>query len=97
GRTTLVELRTMAKHPAYERNFEISESQRRTVFGASYVNYSPGTALWVAAGQPIGVGKRPATARLAIHVAVATTTLKVSDDRARTLATNIALAVNASK
>lgn len=87
----------MVKHPAYERNFVLSESQRRTVFGAAYLNYTSGTALWVAAGQPIGMGKKPVTARLAIHVAVATKDLNISDDRARTSATNIALALNAAK
>ncbi len=86
----------MAKHPAYEQNFVISESQRRTVFGATYIN-SSGTALWVAAGQPIGVGKRPVTARLAIQVAVATKELQVSDDQGRSLATSVAVAVNAAK
>lgn len=42
ARTTLVEVRAMAKHPAYERNFVLSESQRRTVFGAAYLNYTSG-------------------------------------------------------
>ena len=97
ARTTLVEVRTMAKHAAYERNYVISESQRRTVFGAAYLHYTSGTALWVAAGQPIGMGKKPVTARLAIHVAVATKELKVSDDRARNLTTSIAVAVNTAK
>lgn len=87
----------MAKHPTYERNFVISESQSRTVFGSSFVNYTQGTALWVAAGQPIGTGKRPVNARLAIHVSVATKELKVSDDRARSLAAKIAVAVNAAE
>jgi hypothetical protein len=95
--TTLVMLQTKAEPAAYETNFSISASQRRTVYGMAYLHYRPGTGLWVAAGQPIGVGTRPTTARIATHVLVSSDKLNVSDDRARALATSIAAAANAAR
>jgi hypothetical protein len=73
-----------------------SQSQRRTVFGAAYINWKPATGLWVATGQPIGFGKRPSTAKRDIEVLVSKETLSVSDDRGRALATSLAAAVNAA-
>lgn len=92
--TTLVTVETRAEYAAYDKNFTTSQSQRRTVFGAYYINWKPATALWVVVGQPIGSSKRPVLARLNTHVVVSTKGLKVSDDRARTLATAVAVAVN---
>lgn len=94
-RTTLVTLQTKDKHAAYETNLEISASQRRTVFGATHINFQQATGLWVAAGQPIGSGSRLVTARYATQVAVSTHALEISDDRARALATKVAVAANA--
>jgi hypothetical protein len=94
--TTLVTVRTKDEHAAYEGNFVTSQSQRRTVFGAAYINWKPATGLWVATGQPIGFGKRPSTAKRDIEVLVSKEALNVSDDRGRALATSLAAAVNAA-
>ncbi|KGN30524.1 hypothetical protein N802_06825 [Knoellia sinensis KCTC 19936] len=93
--TILVTLQT-AERAALGSKFDTSAAQRRTVFGSAYVNWKPATGLWVAVGQPIGTGKRPFVATRATHVAIATQELKVSDDRARAMATSIAVAANAS-
>ena len=97
SRTILVTVETKGEHAAYERNFVTSQSQRRTVFGTDYLNVKPATGLWVAGGQPIGSSKRPVLARLDTHVVISTQGLKVSDDRARTLATAVATAVASAK
>jgi hypothetical protein len=67
------------------------------VYGkATDPTYHPATALWVAAGQPIGQGTSRVTALADTNVVVSTTTLKVTDNQARAIALAVALDVNGS-
>lgn len=93
--TTLVTIRMSASHAAYDTQLETSVKQRRVVFGTAYdVNFRWGTALWVAAGAPIGSGKSRVIAGADTYIVVARTALGVSDDRGRTIAMAIAAAAN---
>jgi hypothetical protein len=72
-----------------------SVTQRRVVYGTAQDPHGrPATALWVAAGEPVGTGAGLVTALADTHVVVSTTMLNVSDDRARAMALAIAEAVN---
>ena len=93
--TTLVTIQMTASHAAYETQLETSVKQRRVVFGTGVdANFRPGTALWVAAGQPIGSGKSRVTAGADTHIVVATAALGLSDDRGRAIALAIAASAN---
>ena len=84
-----------ASHAAYDTQLVTSVKQRRVVYsGAVDGRYRPATALWVASGQPITKGKAGVKARADTHVVVATTGLKISDDKARRMALAIAAAAN---
>jgi hypothetical protein len=93
--TTLVTIELSASHAAYETQLETSARQHRVVYGAGLdTRFRPATALWVATGEPIGQGANRVTARADTHVVVATTGLRVSDDRARAMALSIATSAN---
>jgi hypothetical protein len=93
--TTLVTIRMSAGHAAYDTQLVTSVKQKRVVFGTAFdAGFQPGTALWVATGQPITKGKNGVTARADTHVLMARTALGISDDRARQLALAIAAAAN---
>ncbi len=84
-----------ASHAAYDTQLETSVRQHRVVYGAGLdPRFRPATALWVATGEPIGKGASRVTARADTHVVVATTALRVSDDRARAMALSIAASAN---
>jgi hypothetical protein len=84
-----------ASHAAYDTQLETSVKQHRVVFGTGAdANFRPGTALWVAAGEPIGSGKSRVTAGADTYIVVARTALGVSDDRGRAIALEIAAAAN---
>ena len=94
--TTLVTIQMSASHAAYDTQLETSVKQHRVVYGTGYDgNFHLGTALWVAAGEPIGVGPARVIAKADTYVVVATTALGVSDDRARVMALAIASAATA--
>ncbi|KGN41821.1 hypothetical protein N801_04645 [Knoellia aerolata DSM 18566] len=96
-KTTLVSLLTKTEHRSYESKFVTSVNQRRVVFGASLdSNFQQATALWVATGQPLSVGKRLVLARMDTHVVVSTETLGTTDEKARRIALAMATAVNAA-
>jgi hypothetical protein len=93
--TTLVTIQMSASHAAYDTQLETSVKQHRVVYGTGYDgNFHLGTALWVAAGEPISVGPARVIAKADTRVVVATTALGVSDDRARVMALAIARAAN---
>ena len=93
--TVVVSIRTSARHAAYDMQLVTSVTQRRVVYGTAYDPHGrPATALWVAAGEPVGTGAGLVTALADTHVVVSTTMLKVTDDRARAMALAIAEAVN---
>jgi hypothetical protein len=93
--TTLVTIRMSAGHAAYETQLVTSEKQKRVVYGTGFdAAFNPGTALWVATGQPITKGKAGITARSDTYVVIARRALNVSDDRARQMALAIAAAAN---
>lgn len=93
--TVVVSIGMSASHPAYATQLETSVKQHRVVYGKGTTpSFTQGTALWVAAGQPIGQGMSQVTAQADTTVVVAATTLKVSDDKARALALAVATAAN---
>ncbi len=93
--TVLVSIRTQPRHAAYEMQLETSAKQHRVVYGRAVdLAFRPATALWVAAGQPIRTGKNRVAALADTNVVVSTTTLRVSDDKARAIALALAAAAN---
>ena len=93
--TTVVTISVSTEHTAYDYELEASRTQRRVVYGSRLdAAYRPGTALWVATGQPIKHSKSTSLARADTQVMVSREALGVSDDRARAMALAIAAAVN---
>jgi len=93
--TTVVEVRTQDGFAQTETNYVTFAAQKRVVYGsASDAVYRPATGLWVTAGQTITGGKKPLVARTETHIVVSKAGLKVSDDKARTMALAVAAAVN---
>jgi hypothetical protein len=93
--TVVASVATSASHAASDMQLVTSVTQRRVVYGTAQDPHGrPATALWVAAGEPVGTGAGLVTALADTHVVVSTTMLNVSDDRARAMALAIAEAVN---
>lgn len=93
--TVLVTIRMSAGHTRYDTQLETSIKQRRAVYGTAYdASYDQATAVWIAAGQPLGTGDHAVKARADTYVVVARTDLGISDDRGRAMALAIAAAAN---
>jgi hypothetical protein len=92
--TVLVSIRMSAGHKSWDSQLVTSEKQRRVVYGAAYgPRYRPGTALWVATGQPISTARGKVNALADTHIVVSTTELGLTDDQARRKALAIAAAL----
>ncbi len=93
--TVLVRIETYAVGEAYDARFQTSREQQRVVYGTDTdAGSGPATALWVAGGEPMGVGSDATTALGDTHVVVSRQLLGASDKQARLMALAIAQAVN---
>ena len=94
--TVLVKITMSADHGEWDAAMTTSVKQKRVVFADAYLGMvGRSTMASVAAGQPIVRGAKPVRARADTVVIVASTSLGVSDDRAREMAVAIAAAANA--
>lgn len=92
--TVLVSITLSADHDSWDTQLQTSAKQRRVVYGTAYgPGYRPGTALWVATGQPIPTGKGRVKALADTHIVISTTELGLTDDQARRKALAIAAAL----